>query len=70
MGTQKLSAVWHIIFGRRNLEGKMRLILFIDQFREALKQDLETTATKAGKLHTLQALRAVTEDKIDNGTTK
>jgi hypothetical protein len=67
MASKKLSAVWHIIFGRRNLEGKMRLVIAMQQFTADLVEDMEQSATKAGKLHTLQALRAITEDKIEHG---
>lgn len=70
MGTKKPTAIWKLITTGRSLEAKMRLVLFMQQFYMTLVQDLEDTATKAGELHTLQALRAITEDKIDNGTTK
>lgn len=45
----------------------MRLVLFMQQFYIHLAQDLETTAMNEGQLHTLQALRAITEDKLEKG---
>lgn len=67
MGTKKLSAVWRILTAKSTLEGKMRLILFMQQFYTRLAEDLEKTAIEAGQLHTLQALRAITEDKLEKG---
>lgn len=65
MGTKKLSAVWRILTSRNSLESKMKLVLFMQQFYTDLAQDLENTARDAGELHTLQALRAITEDKLE-----
>lgn len=66
MGTKKLSAIWRIITAKSTLEGKMKLILFMQEFYTLLAQDLEDTARDAGELHTLQALRAITEQKLEN----
>jgi hypothetical protein len=65
MGTKKLSAIGHILCPRRSLVGKMKLVLFIDQFHKDLVEDMEASATKAGKLSTLQALKAITDEKLD-----
>lgn len=66
MGTKKLSAVWRILTAKSTLEGKMKLVLFMQEFYTLLAQDLEDTARDAGELHTLQALRAITEEKLEN----
>lgn len=66
MGTKKLTAIWQLIKPRRTLEAKMRLVLKMQEFYAVLAQDLEDTARDAGELHTLQALRAITEEKMEN----
>lgn len=65
MAAKKLSAIWRIVTSKNTLEGKMRLVLFMQEFYTQLADDLEQTAIKAGQLHTLQALRAITEDKLE-----
>lgn len=65
MGTQKLSAIWRIITSRNSLESKMKLVLFMQKFYISLAEDLEATARDAGQLHTLQALRAITEEQLE-----
>jgi len=66
MAAKKLSAVWRIVTSKNTLEGKMRLVLFMQKFYTELAEDLEVTAANAGQLHTLQALRAITEDQLEN----
>jgi hypothetical protein len=41
----------------------MRLVLYMQTFVADLTADMEASAIKAGKLHTLQALRAITDRK-------
>ena len=65
MGTKKLTAVIRILTPRRNLKARMQLVLFMQEFYVALTQDLELKATEAGELHTLQALRSITEDQLE-----
>jgi len=65
MAAKKLSAVWRIVTSKNTLEGKMRLVLFMQKFYMELAEDLEVTAANAGQLHTLQALRAITEDQLE-----
>lgn len=65
MGTKKLAAIWRILTAKPTLKGRMELVLFMQEFYTNLSQDLELRATEAGKLHTLQALRAITEDRLE-----
>lgn len=65
MGSKKLSAIWHIIFTRATLEGKMHLLMFMQDFVKYLTDDLEDYAVKKGQLHTLQALRAIVIEKMN-----
>lgn len=43
----------------------MKLVLFMQSFYTELAQDLEDTARDEGQLHTLQALRAITEEQLE-----
>jgi hypothetical protein len=67
MVTKKLTAIWHIITKGKTLEGKMKLLILMQNFYMDVAQDLEQTAIEAGELHTLNALRALTIEKIEDG---
>ena len=62
---KKLTAVWRIIFSGYGLEARIRLILYMQRFIDGLNDDLEKLATKKGKLHTMQALRAVAIEQME-----
>ena len=66
MATKKLTAVWRILTSGRSLEAKMKLMLFIRDFYAYLATEVDETAMKQGEVRTLQALRAVVDDKIEN----
>lgn len=65
MATKKLAAVWRILTSGRSLEAKMKLMLYIRDFYAYLANDIDETAMKQGEVRTLQALRAVVDDKIE-----
>jgi hypothetical protein len=67
MVTKKLTAIWYLVTSGYSLKGKIRLVIRMEVFLSELKQNLNDTATARGELHTLQALRAVTEEQIENG---
>lgn len=66
MASQKLTAVWRILTAGRSLEAKMKLMLFIRDFYAYLATDIDETAMKQGEVRTLQALRAVVDEKIED----
>jgi hypothetical protein len=65
MASQKLTAVWRILTTGRSLEAKMKLMLFIRDFYARLAQDVDETSLKLGEVRTLQALRSVVDNKIE-----
>lgn len=66
MATKKLTAAWRILTSGRSLEAKMKLMLFIRDYYALLALDIDETAMKSGEVRTLQALRAIVDDKIEN----
>lgn len=65
MGTKKLAAVIRILTTGRSLQSKMKLMLYIREFYALLAEDIDKTAIKQGEVKTLEALRAVVDQKIE-----
>ena len=67
---KKLTAIWRIITSGYSLEDRIRLILHMQEFIDKLNDDLEVLATKKGQLQTMQALRAVAIEKLEQNGRK
>lgn len=65
MASQKLTAVWRILTTGRSLKGKMKLMLFIRDFYAQLANEVDEAALKAGEVRTLEAIRSLVDNKIE-----
>lgn len=62
---QRIITILKIAFAGYSLKSKIKLSLAIQDFLEYVNRDIETVAIDKGQLHTLQAMRAVVDERMN-----
>lgn len=62
---QRIITILKIAFAGYSLKSKIKLSLAIQDFLEYVNRDIEAVAINKGQLHTLQAMRAVVDERMN-----
>lgn len=62
----RIKAAWRIATAASDLKSKIRLMIYLNEYRDELAQEIEQDAIEQGNLHSLIALRDVVAEREDD----